>query len=234
MSTVPPTSINNVLAEMIKKQNFLEKALLNTRVRKPIDYNRNYRSKLACPFEPGDIIMVEPADKFGIYEVRTDQVPSVIPPQKLHLTSSFSESIGALSANPGSITEELSSLNLNLGEIGIYKIYPIDFGYKLEINQPATITRFGNKTGSWNIAGADMVDLWDNHYQALVPEVMVFEDRTPITVKATSTDPNTANNYWVRVKIYGWSLPVRRLTDVSIQRNDPRIVASMWVGTPAK
>lgn len=226
--------MNQVLAEMIKKQNFLEKAVLNSRVKKAIDYNRHYRADMRCPLEPGDIVMVEPADKFGVYEVRTDLTPSVVSVQKLSLPASYTESIGALTANPGSISEELEELNLNLDEIGIYKIFPEDFGYKIEINQPTAITRFANKTGSWNIAGADMKALWDNHYNALIPEVMVFEDRTPITVKAISTDPNETANTWVRVNVSGFQIPVRKLTDVAIQRSDPRIVANIWVGTPQK
>lgn len=228
-------SVNQVLAEMIKKQNFLEKALLNSRVKKAIDYGKHGRPDIRCPFEPGDIIAVEPMDKFGVYEVKTNLTPVVIPRQKIHLTSSFSESISELSANPGNITEELEELNLNLDEIGIYKFVPEDFGYRFEVNQPTSIVRFSGKTGSWNLAGADMIDDLNKHnYPALIPEIMVFEDRTPITIKAISTDPNTTANRWVRVSVFGFQIPVKKLEDVQIQRSDPRIVANIWVGTPQK
>jgi hypothetical protein len=125
--------------------------------------------------------------------------------------------------------------NLNIDEIGIYKIMPEDFGYRIEINQPGTVTRFGNKTGSWNIAGADMVDEYNKGYFGLIPEIMVFEDRTPITIKAVSTDPNTTVNSFFRVSIFGYQLPITRLPpDSTVTRSDPRVVANIWVGTPAK
>ena len=65
-------SANNqdVMLKVIGRINFLEKALLNSRVKKSIDYNRHNRADIRCPFEPGDIIMVEPADKFGAYMIR--------------------------------------------------------------------------------------------------------------------------------------------------------------------
>ena len=179
--------------------------------------------------------MVEPSDKFGVYEVRGDQIPSVVPVQKIRLNTAFTQTLGALSANAGSITTSMTTFNLNIDEIGIYKIMPEDFGYRIEIFQPGTVTRFGNKTGSWNLAGADMKDHYDNHYQALIPEIMVFEDRTPVTIKAISTDPNTSANNWVRVRLYGYQLPIKKRDNAgSIRRNDPRIVASILVGTPGK
>jgi len=112
---------------------------------------------------------------------------------------------------------------------------PEDFGYRIEINQPGTVTRFGNKTGSWNIAGADMIDEYNKGYFGLIPEIMVFEDRTPITIKAVSTDPNTTVNSFFRVSIFGYQLPITRLPpDSTVTRSDPRVVANIWVGTPAK
>lgn len=230
-----PITQADVMKKMIERMNFLEKMVLNSRVRKHIDYTHHYRPELRCPLEPGDIVLVEPSDKFGAYEVRGDQIPEVIVPQKLHLTTDFTQTLGPLSANPGSITTAMTTFNLNIDEIGIYKIMPEDFGYRIEIVQPGTVTRFTNKTGAWNISGADMVDLYDNHYQSLIPEVMLIEDRTPITIKAVSTDADVLTNYWVRVKLYGYKLPVKRLDNNEvISRGDPRIVASVWVGTPSK
>ena len=223
------------MQKIIERQNFLEKMVLNSRVRKAIDYNHHYRPELRCPLEPGDILMVEPADKFGAYEIRGDQIPEVIPPQKIPLNTQFTQSLGNLSANPGSITTALTQLNLNIDEVGWYKIMPEDFGYRIEIVQPGTVTRFTNKTGAWNISGADMADLHSNHYQSLIPEIMVIEDRTPVTVKAVSTDPDVTANYWARVKIYGYKLPIRKLDNNEVvSRGDPRIVASVWVGVPSK
>lgn len=234
--------LEKVIEKLYHRQQVLEKAILSSRVRKAIDYNRNYREGIRSYFEQGDLIAVEPFNLFGIYQVKSELMPEVIPPQKIHLTSSFSQSLGALAANPGSLSTQLTSLDLQLGEIGFYKIVPEDAGYKIEINQPTQVVRFSSKTGSWSIRGADFVGIVDNpDFQSLVPEVFVVEDRTPLTVKAISTNPNSdssgatsLNNYWVRVKVYGYKFPVVKLDDPTIQRNDPRIVASVWVGNPLK
>ena len=117
-----------------------------------------------------------------------------------------------------------------------------DAGYKVEIMQPTQTTRFSSKSGSWSMRGADFVGIADNpDFQGLVPEVFVVEDRTSITIKAISTNPNndstgatSLNNYWVRMRAYGYKLPVVKVDDQTIQRNDPRIVASVWVGNPLK
>jgi hypothetical protein len=235
LSSSTSASYPQILQKIIEKQNFLEKALLNSRVRKPIDYNHHYRADLRCPLEPGDIVMVEPADKFGAYEIRSDQIPSVVVEQKIHLSTDFTQTLGNLSSSAGTITTQMTALDLNIDEIGIYKVFPEDFGYSLQIFQPTTVTRFSNKLGAWFMSGADINKSFDNHYQGLIPEIMVFEDRTPVTMKATSTDPNTIANPYVRVKVYGYQLPIKKLPpDSTITRGDPRIVSNIWVGTPSK
>lgn len=232
---VQSPSTNQLLDAIIKKQQYFEKALLNSRVRKAIDYVHNYRSEIRSPFEGGDIISVEPLDKFGVYEIRRDQAPTAIPPQIVHLTADFTQSLGPLAASTGKIQAQMTTLDVNLNEIAIYKILPADFGYRFEFNQPAQQIKFGNKLGSWNFSGADLGPLSENpHFQGLIPEVMVFADKTPITITAYSEDPNTTNNYWVRAKVYGYQYVVKPLDDVTIQNNDPRVVASIWVGTPQK
>lgn len=225
-----------IIQKLVEKQNFFEKALLNSRVRKAIDYNHHYRPEIRAPLEPGDIVLVEPEASFGAFEVRADQIPEVVPPQKINiLASDFSKNLGALSASPGSQQKQITELDLDIDEIGIYKILPEDFGYVIQLNQPTTITRFTNKLGSWNLSGADIMPLFENHYQGLIPEVMVFEDRTPITIKAISTDPNTSANYYVRVRVYGYKFPIKKMPkETTIKRGDPRIVANIWVGNPYK
>lgn len=83
------------------------------------------------------------------------------------------------------------------------------------------------------MAGADMMD--SKKHPALVPELMTFEDRTPITMRATSTDPNTTQNYFVRVGVYGYQFLIKKLRrEDYIRRGDPRIVMTIWVGSPYK
>lgn len=234
--------LEKVIEKLYHRQQVLEKAILSSRVKKHIDYNRSYRERIRSYFDQGDLIAVEPFNLFGIYQVKSELMPEVIPPQKIHLTTSFSQSLPVLAANPGSISSQVTGLDLQLGEIGMYKLVPEDAGYKIEIMQPTQTTRFSSKLGSWSMRGADFVGIVDNpDFQGLVPEVFVVEDRTSITIKAISTNPNndstggtSLNNYWVRVKAYGYKLPVVKLDDPTIQRNDPRIVASVWVGNPLK
>lgn len=225
-----------VIKKLIEKQNFFERALLNSRVKKAIDYSRHYRPDIRCPVEPGDIIMVEPEASFGAYEIRTEQMPSTITYQKLSLLApNFSQSLGPLAAAPGTITTQMTNLDLDIEQIGIYKIVPEDFGYILRFNQPTSIVRFSSKLGAWNMSGADINPSNHKISPALIPEMMVFEDRTPITMTAISTDPNTTNNYYVRAGVYGFQLPIRKMPRGStISRGDPRIVMNMWVGVPYK
>lgn len=225
-----------VLKRVIEKQNFFEKALLNSKVKKAIDYGRHYRPDVRCPVEPGDVILIEPEASFGAYEIRTEQMPSTVTYQKLSLLApNFSQSLGPLAAAPGIITTQMTQLDLDIEQIAFYKIVPEDFGYILRFNQPTSIVRFSSKLGAWNMAGADLNPHGEKIYPALVPEMMVFEDRTPITMTAISTDPNTTNNYYVRVGVYGFQLPIRKLPrGTTITRGDPRIVMNMWVGVPYK
>lgn len=235
-------NVEQVLEKLYHRQQVLEKAILSSRVKKAIDYNRSYRDKLRSYFDQGDLIAVEPFNLFGIYQIKSELMPEVIPPQKVHLTSSFSQSLPVLAANPGTLSSQVTGLDLQLGEIGMYKLVPEDAGYKIEVMQPTQTTRFSSKTGSWRYSGADMVGIADNpEFQGLVPEVFVVEDRTSITIKAISTNPNndstgatSLNNYWIRVRAYGYKYYVTKLDDPTISRNDPRIVASIWVGNPLK
>lgn len=223
-----------LLEAVVNEQDRIKKLLLNTRVRKSIDYTRSYRPELRSPFEGGDIIAVEPFDKFGIYEIRRDVAPIVVSPQKIHLTSDFTQTLSPRTATVGKITSQVTALDVNLNEIAIYKIMPEDYGYRFEYSQPATLTKFGNKAGPWGVYGADMQKLYDNpHYQGMIHEMMVFADKTPITITAYSTDPNVSNSY-IRARVYGYQYAVTELPKNSLQNNDPRIVASIWVGTPQK
>jgi hypothetical protein len=220
VSVIPSPSYQQllpVLKKVIEKQNFFEKALLNSKVKKAIDYSRHYRPDIRCPVEPGDVIMIEPEASFGAYEIRTEQMPQTITYQKLSLLApNFAESLGPLAAAPGTKTTQMTQLDL-------------------DINQPTSIVRFSSKLGAWNMAGADINPSHKSVPPALIPEMMVFEDRTPITMTAISTDPNTANNYYVRAGVYGFQLPIRKLPKGStISRGDPRIVMNMWVGVPYK
>ena len=223
-----------IIQKLIQKQNFFEKALLNSRVKKSIDYTRNYRPDIRCPLEPGDIILIEPEASFGAYEIRTDQMPSVITYQKLSLLApNYATSLPALTTSPGTQITQMTSLDLPIEQIALYKIVPEDFGYTIQFNQPNAITRFSNKLGSWNMAGADMTHGYQ--YPALTPELMTFEDRTPITMRATSTDPNTPSNYFVRVGVYGYQFLIKKMRQSDfIRRGDPRIVMTIWVGAPYK
>jgi hypothetical protein len=225
-----------MVRKLAEKSAYMERSLLNARVKKAIDYGRHYRPDVRCPVEPGDIILVEPEAAFGAYQIRTDQMPSVVTYQKLSLLApNFSQSLGPLAASPGNITTMMTQLDLNIGEIGLYKIVPEDWGYVLQFNQPTAIVRFTSKLGAWNMAGADLHPQNKVEYPALIPELAVFEDRTPITIKAISTDPNNLNNFYVRVGVYGYQLPIRKMPKEStISRGDPRIVMNVWVGNPYK
>lgn len=223
-----------LLQAVVGEQERIKKLLLNTRVRKSIDYTRNYRSEIRSPFEGGDYIAIEPFDKYGLYEIRRDIAPIVISPQKIHLTTDYTQTLNTRTSTVGKITSQMTALDVNLNEIAIYKIMPEDYGYRFEYSQPATLTKFGNKAGPWGVYGADMQKLYDNpHYQGMIHEMMVFADQTPITITAYSTDPNVIN-YVVRARVYGYQYAVTKQPPNSLQANDPRIVASIWVGNPQK
>lgn len=223
-----------VIQKLIQKQNFFEKALLNSRVKKSIDYVKHYRPDIRCPLEGGDIIMIEPEASFGAFEIRTDQMPSLVAYQKLSLIApNFATGLSNLSTSPGTVLTQMTSLDLPIDQIALYKIVPEDFGYTIQFNQPNAITRFANKLGSWNMSGADMMNGFK--YPALIPELVVFEDRTPITMRATSTDPNPPANFYVRVGVYGYQLLVKKMRQEDfIRKGDPRIVMTLWVGPPYK
>jgi hypothetical protein len=147
--------------------------------------------------KPGQIVRVEPLSQFGYFIMPRSAVPEFLPEVQVNLATPFTTSLSAAveTGQATAISAKVTALDVGTLTVAQYRLYAIDPFIQFEVYQPATTARFANKNGPirfdrGNTSTAVITDNWN-----LLPEIFVYEDKTPITVKAYNIDMDESKMY---------------------------------------
>jgi hypothetical protein len=181
------------------------------------------------PLESADLIMI--VDRNGaveFYMVDPRTKPFLTGRIRINLATKWTSPIPKLvgNQNPGRRAVDISAqTNVAYGEIAWYKVYAMSSNFQFDIEQPAqtpltttgiqpTKLSFGN-TGAHVLTGN-----W-----GAIPEVVVFEDKTPLTINVTSTNPNE-DTYNAYIACEGFRYRLIK-TEVPDAAREPRVVVTL-------
>lgn len=147
--------------------------------------------------KPGQIVRVEPLSQFGYYMMPRSAVPEFLPEVQVNLATPFTTSISAAveTGQQTGISAKVTALDVSTLTVAQYRLYALDPLIQFEIYQPATTARFANKNGPIRFDRGNTLYAIENGAWSLLPEVFVYEDKTPLTVKAYNIDMDEAKMY---------------------------------------
>mgnify|MGYP001604123540 CR=1 FL=1 len=169
--------------------------------------------------KPGYAIRIEPLSQFGYYRIPRSAVPEVLPMEEINLATPFTTTLTAMSdtGQTTSISTKLTALDVNTLQVGHYRLVAVDPLVRFEVYQPGGNARFTNKDGPISFHWGTTQTWLDRGMLEHLPEIFVYEDKTPITVKAYSMDPNKAT-YQARFAYFGFKYPLE-VYDMPIDKN---------------
>ena len=169
--------------------------------------------------KPGMNFRVEPLSQFGYYKVPRSAVPEVLPMEEINLATPFTTSLTAMSdtGQTSPISTKLTALDVNTLQIGHYRLVAIDPLVRFEVYQPGGQARFTNKDGPISFHWGTTQTWLDRGLLEHLPEIFVYEDKTPITVKAYNMNPNKAT-FEARFAYFGFKYPLE-VYDMQIDKN---------------
>jgi hypothetical protein len=147
--------------------------------------------------KPGQIVRVEPLSQFGYYIMPRSAVPEFLPETQVNLATPFTTSISAAveTGQQTGISAKVTALDVGTLTLAQYRLYALDPFVQFEVYQPATTARFANKAGPIRFDRGNTLYAVEAHAWSLLPEVFVYEDKTPITVKCYNIDLDEAKMY---------------------------------------
>lgn len=166
--------------------------------------------------KPGQNVRIEPLSQFGFYQMPRSAVPELLPPVDVNLATPFTTSLAAMSetGQTSPISTKITALDVGTLTLGHYRLYTKDPAVRFEIYQPATTARFANKSGPISFDAGTSLTAIQNGDWSLLPEVFVYEDKTPLTVKAYSMDLD-APTFQARFTAVGFKYPLM-LYDIDV------------------
>jgi hypothetical protein len=159
--------------------------------------------------KPGQIVRVEPLSQFGYFIMPRSAVPEFLPEVLVNLATPFTTSLSAAveTGQQTGISSKVTALDQTTLTVAQYRLYARDPLIQFEVYQPATTARFANKNGPIRFdRGNTLFAIYNDNWN-LLPEIFVYEDKTPITVKAYNIDMDEAKMY-ARFAAIGFKYPL--------------------------
>jgi hypothetical protein len=198
------------------------------RVKKGIEYVRHSMPEFRSPLEAADIIMI--VDRNGqveFYTVDPRTKPMYTGRLRINLCKKWTTPLPLLvgNQNVGRQPVDLStSLNVANGEIAWWKIYAMSSNFQFDIEQPAQTPITTNGIVSTRLSYGNTGARVKAGQWGAVPEVVTFEDKVPITINVTPTNPNEATyNAYIGAEGFRYRLIK---TEVPDPANEPRAVTT--------
>jgi hypothetical protein len=177
-----------------------------------------YRQDLTPILKPGNNIRIEPVSQFGYYTLPRSAVPEFLPEVEVNLATPFVTRLTAMSdtGQTSPISTKITTLDVGTLTLGHYRLYAKDPAVRFEIYQPATTARMANKAGPISFHKGTTDSLIKLGQWQLLPEIFVYEDRTPITIKAYNMDLDEVKDY-ARFGAVGYKYPLT-VKDMPVDR----------------
>ena len=169
------------------------------------------KREITPALKPGQNVRVEPLSQFGFFTMPRSSVPEYLPPVEVNLATPFTTSLGA-AADTGQtspISTKITALDVDTLHLAQYRLYAIDPAVRFEIYQPATTARFANKAGPISFHQGTTMWMIENTNWSCLPEIWLYEDKSPLSVKAYNMDLDGAT-YQARFAAVGFKYPLQQ------------------------
>jgi len=159
--------------------------------------------------KPGQFVRIEPYHQYGFFQLPRSTTPEILPPVRVNLATPFTTSMSAAvdTGQTSPISTKVTALDVQDLTLAQYKLVALDEGVRFEVYQPNTVARFANRNGPISFdAGTTKYFLSSGLYSCL-PEIFLFADKTPPTVKAYSIDLDQPQ-FYARFAAFGFKYPL--------------------------
>jgi len=158
---------------------------------------------------PGRWIRVEPVEIWGWFVMPRTAIPEMLPPKTVNIATKFTTQLSAM-LDTGQQTElpsKVTAWDVQGSSLAHYRLYCNDAAVSFKVFQPGARARFDNKAGALTIDKRLTDYALRTGQLNLLPEIFLLEDATPVTIKATSMDMDSAT-YDARITAIGWRYPL--------------------------
>jgi hypothetical protein len=202
------------------------------RIRKDIGYVRNYMPEWRADLESGDLIMVSDYNSqiyFYIVDPRTK--PMYMPERLIPVFTKWTTGIPVLANSaPAQSTHAITDMDMQNGEIGIWKIYAKTGGFMFTVNQPSESNQvFTDGTREIWMDYANTGKHAKRGEWGQVPEIVTFEKDAPVYLKVISENMNEST-FFGYVAFEGYRYRLIK-TDVPEPEDEPRVVKTIQLGS---
>lgn len=137
-----------------------------------------------------------------------NSTPELLPPVRVNLATPFTTSLSAAvdTGQTSPISTKVTALDVQDLTLAQYKLVALDEDVRFEVYQPNTVARFANRSGPISFDASTKWFLSNQLYSCL-PELFVFADKTPPTIKAYSTNLD-ATTFFARFAAFGFKYPL--------------------------
>ena len=158
--------------------------------------------------KPGQYVRIEPYHQYGFFQLPRNTTPEILPPVRVNLATPFTTSLSAAvdTGQTSPISTKVTALDVQDLTLAQYKLVALDENVRFEVYQPNTVARFANRTGPISFDASTKWFLGAGLYSCL-PELFLFADKTPPTVKAYSIDMD-AVQFYARFVAFGFKYPL--------------------------
>lgn len=159
--------------------------------------------------KPGQFVRIEPYNQYGYFQLPRNSTPEFLPPVRVNLATPFTTSLSAAvdTGQTSPISTKITALDMQDLTLAQYKLVALDPGVRFEVYQPNTVARFANRSGPISFDAAGTQYFIENQMFGCLPELFLFADKTPPTIKAYSIDLDVTQ-YYARFMAFGYKYPL--------------------------
>jgi hypothetical protein len=159
--------------------------------------------------KPGQFVRIEPYNQYGYFQLPRNSTPEVLPPVRVNLATPFTTSLSAAidTGQTSPISTKVTALDMQDLTLAQYKLVALDPGVRFEVYQPNTVARFANRAGPISFDQGSTMYFLENQMFGCLPELFLFADKTPPTIKAYSIDLDVVQ-FFARFVAFGYKYPL--------------------------
>ena len=159
--------------------------------------------------KPGQFVRIEPYHQYGFFQLPRNTTPEFLPPVRVNLATPFTTSLSAAvdTGQTSPISTKITALDVQDLTLAQYKLVALDERVRFEVYQPNTVARFANRSGPISFDAAGTKWFLSNQLYSCLPEIFLYGDKTPPTIKAYSIDLDETQ-YYARFAAFGFKYPL--------------------------
>ena len=168
-----------------------------------------HKETISPLLKPGQFVRIEPYNQYGYFQLPRNSTPEFLPPLRVNLATPFTTSLSAAvdTGQTSPISTKVTALDVQDLTLAQYKLVALDERVRFEVYQPNTVARYANRNGPISFDAAGTKWFLSNQLYSCLPELFLFADKTPPTIKAYSIDLDEAQ-YYARFVAFGFKYPL--------------------------